>query len=82
MNFSGPGVVELARNGQWMPDGGDSRTLYGVGAAWEVTGAGGAVTGAGGAVTGAVGAGVMTVAKHVPWAVNVVLALTVLELPP
>ena len=35
VNFSGPGVVESAKNEQSMPDGGDSMTLYSVGVAWD-----------------------------------------------
>ena len=64
VNFSGPGVAELARNKKSMPDGGELMT-YGVGASSEVTGVGGGVTGAGevatgadGTITGAAGAGV------------------------
>ena len=39
-----------------MPDKDDSMTVYGVEAAWEITGVGAVVTGAGSAVTGASGA--------------------------
>ena len=50
VNFSGPGVAELARNGKPIPDGGDSLT-YGVGVVSDLTGVGGAVNGAGRAAT-------------------------------
>ena len=77
-NFSGPGVVEPARNEKPIPDRGDSLT-YGVGAASDLTRVGGAVNGAARAATGATGAGAMTAGVDVPLAVTAVLAWPVLE---
>ena len=89
VNFSGPGIAELAKNENPMPDGGNSLT-YGVGEASDpirvdgaVNGAGGAATEVDGAVTsGEAGAGAMAVGVDVPLAVNAVLARPVLESSP
>ena len=52
---------------------------YGVGEAWEASGAGGEVTGVGEAVTGAAGAEAMTVDEDVPLAVTALLSRTMSE---